>query len=401
MGLENNYFELLNSILKEGNRAIPFLMLDLDRIDENIQLLQKELKTEAHLRIVVKSLPSYPLIAYIANKLQTNRYMVFHQPFLSDLASKLDHQADILIGKPMPVKTAAYFYKYISKNNPDFNPFTQIQWLIDTKERALQYLQLAEKLGQSLRLNLEIDIGLHRGGFHSFDALNETLTLISEHSDKIEFSGFMGYDPHVVKIPSVIRSQKTSLKRSNEFYEECKTLVCEKFPQLWKDHLTFNGAGSPTASLHNSASSPLNDIAAGSCFVKPTTFDIPTLHNYQPACFIAAPVLKKMKGTAIPGLEKLKKFMPFINKKNAQSFFIYGGYWKADYIYPEQLEENKLYGVSTNQTMVNAPKNTNLEVDDFVFLRPHQSEFVFLQFGKLVIIKNQKIVDEWELMNNN
>ncbi|ANQ51769.1 DSD1 family PLP-dependent enzyme [Flammeovirga sp. MY04] len=401
MGLENNYFELLNSILKEGNRAIPFLMLDLDRIDENIQLLQKDLKTGAHLRIVVKSLPSYPLIAYIANKMQTNRYMVFHQPFLSDLASKLDHQADILIGKPMPVKTAAYFYKNISKNNPDFNPFTQIQWLIDTKERALQYLQLAEKLGQSLRLNLEINIGLHRGGFHSLEALSETLTLISEHSDKIEFSGFMGYDPHVVKIPSIIRSQKYSLKRSNEFYEECKTLVREKFPQLWKDHLTFNGAGSPTASLHNSASSPLNDIAAGSCFVKPTTFDIPTLHNYQPACFIATPVLKKMKGTAIPGLEKLKKFMPFINKKNAQSFFIYGGYWKADYIYPKQLEENKLYGVSTNQTMVNAPKNTNLEVDDFVFLRPHQSEFVFLQFGKLVVIKNQKIVDEWELMDNN
>jgi len=84
----------------------------------------------------------------------------------------------------------------------------------------------------------------------------------------------------------------------------------------------------------------------------------------------------------------------FINRKNAQSFFIYGGFWKADYVFPEELQLNSLFGASTNQTMVNAPITTNLDVDDFVFLRPHQSEFVFLQFGKLIIIRRNEIVDE-------
>src|SRR5690554_7433934 len=89
-----------------------------------------------------------------------------------------------------------------------------------------------------------------------------------------------------------------------------------------------------------------------------------------------------MKDTTIPGLEKFKTILRFINRKIAQSFFIYGGFWKADYVFPEELQLNSLFGASTNQTMVNAPMTATLDVDDFVFLRPHQSEFVFLQLDR-------------------
>lgn len=398
---KNEYFAQLNSTLKNHYRAIPSLLIDLDRVDDNIETFKADLKPNAHPRIVVKSLPSPKLLQYIANKLDTNHFMVFHQPFLSTLTTILNRQADILLGKPMPIKTAAYFYNNIPSNAKGFNQFTQIQWLIDTKERALQYIALAEELNHTLRLNLEIDVGLHRGGFQDLSALHEVLELINNNRKKIEFSGFMGYDPHIVKIPKIIRSSKKSLQSSNIFFEECKKMVQEYFPKLWNDKLTFNGAGSPTFNLHNTSSSPLNDIAAGSCFVKPTTFDISTLSQYKPASFIATPVLKKMISTNIPGLEKFKSLLNFIDRKNAQSFFIYGGYWKADYCYPLQLRQNALFGASTNQTMVNVPKTFNLNVDDFVFLRPQQSEFVFLQFGKLIIISNMKIIDEWEVFDRN
>jgi D-serine deaminase-like pyridoxal phosphate-dependent protein len=395
-----DYFEQLNSTLKNHVRAIPFLLVDLDRVDKNIELFKTDLKSDAHLRIVVKSLPSPNLLNYVADKMSTNRFMVFHQPFLSHLSTVLDRNADILLGKPMPIKTAAFFFKSFSKSENDFNPYTQIQWLIDTKKRALEYLKLAEDLDQPLRLNLEIDVGLHRGGFQTLGEVLEVLELIKVKGRKIEFSGFMGYDPHVVKVPKIIRSQKKSLNASNNFYNDCKKMVQEQFPGLWNDRLTFNGAGSPTVRLHNTTLSPLNDIASGSCFVKPTTFDVPTLSNYSPACFIATPVLKKLRDTTIPGLEKFKTVLRFLNRKNAQSFFIYGGFWKADYVFPEELQMNTLFGASTNQTMVNAPMTTNLDVDDFVFLRPHQSEFVFLQFGKLIIIRGNKIIDEWGLLNS-
>ncbi len=38
------------------------------------------------------------------------------------------------------------------------------QWLIDTKERLLQYLAIAKDYAISLHVNIEIDVGLHGVG---------------------------------------------------------------------------------------------------------------------------------------------------------------------------------------------------------------------------------------------
>jgi D-serine deaminase-like pyridoxal phosphate-dependent protein len=36
-----------------------------------------------------------------------------------------------------------------------------------------------------------------------------------------------------------------------------------------------------------------------------------------------------------------------------------------------------------------------LAVGDYVFYRPHQSEFVFLQFGDIAVYDGDKIVETW------
>lgn len=327
--------------------------------------------------------------------------MCFHQPFLTDLATRLDHNADLLLGKPMPIKTARYFYDNLPNLPNQFNPFLQIQWLVDTEKRIIEYINLAAHLNQKIKLNIEIDVGLHRGGFDNIQALRRALHIINANSDKVQFSGLMGYDPHIVKIPAFLRHPKTALQESNRFYAQCQSLVKREFPNLWNTQLTFNGAGSPTFNLHNNDQSPLNDISIGSCLVKPTTFDIPTLKDYRAACFIATPILKKQKNTTIPGIEKFKNILNFINSKNKQSFFIYGGFWQADYHYPKGITQNALFGTSTNQAMLNAAANISLDVDDFVFLRPHQSEFVFLQFGEIISVRNGKLSEKWSLLKNN
>ena len=388
------YFEHLNSELKKHQRAVPFLLIDLDFLDQNITTFLQDKYESQQFRIVVKSLPSFELVKYIIKKTKTNNLMVFHQPFLTDLASKLSANTDVLLGKPMPVKTARFFHDNLPIKNNGFNPHTQIQWLVDTTKRIEEYIGLAKELNKKLRLNFEINVGLHRGGFSSLEELKKGLRLIEQNKNWVSFSGFMGYDPQVVKLPSIIRSQKKSLKMANNFYEHCKNLVKNKYPNLWNKNLTFNGAGSPTLKLHNTNQSPINDIAAGSCFVKPTTFDVPTLNQYKPSSFIATPILKTFEQTTIPGLEKLQRFF---TKKSA---FIYGGFWRADYCFPKGTKQNSLFGPSTNQTMINVPKNSSLNVDDFVFLRPHQSEFVFLQFGEILPIRNGKIQKPWSLLAN-
>nr|BFF36121.1 DSD1 family PLP-dependent enzyme [Tenacibaculum mesophilum] len=388
------YFKILNKELKNYQRAIPCLLVDLDILDENITEVISNFRKDASLRIVVKSLPSVQLIEYILEKTHSSKLMVFHQPFLTDLVARLGNKVDVLLGKPMPIKTAEYFYNNLPQQHNGFNPFTQIQWLVDTEKRIEEYINLAKQLNQKLQLNIEIDVGLHRGGFSSLKSLTKGLSLIENNQNFVEFSGFMGYDPHVIKLPKIIRSQKKALRLANQYYENCKTLVKNDFPELWNENLTFNGAGSPTLNLHKEQNSPINDIAIGSCFVKPTTFDILSLKNYKPATFIATPVLKTFSNTTLPGLEKVKQIF---SKKSA---FIYGGFWKADYYYPVGVKQNNLFGSSTNQTMINVSKNIPLQVDHFVFLRPHQSEFVFLQFGEILPIRNGKIQQPWQLLNN-
>ena len=396
----DEYFQKLNQSLRNYHRALPCLLIDMDQLDSNIQTLKTSLNPSTSFRVVVKSLPCVELIDYIRQKTNTNKLMVFHQPFLTDLSSRLDADADILLGKPMPIKTATYFYKNLPKNARGFNPYEQINWLVDTEERIAEYIELAKKLNQQLNLNLEIDVGLHRGGFMDLSSLTNALQLITKNQTHVKFTGLMGYDPHVVKLPKAVRSPQKALDLANTFYKSCKKLIKEKFPELWHNELTFNGAGSPTINLHNAINSPLNDISAGSCLVKPTTFDIPTLQAYHPASFIATPVLKAFSNTTLPAMEKMKGMLNLVDSKNRKSYFIYGGFWKADYCHPKGIKQNSIFGASTNQTMLNAPKDTKLEVDDFVFLRPHQSEFVFLQFGNILGIRAGELVEEWTLLKN-
>lgn len=45
--------------------------------------------------------------------------------------------------------------------------------------------------------------------------------------------------------------------------------------------------------------------------------------------------------------------------------------------------------------MVNASDRLDLRVDDFVFLRPRQSEAVFLQFGDLLTLRDGRLDGCW------
>lgn len=390
------YFERLTQSLQAQNRALPTLLIDLDKLDQNIAAVLANFPKQKGLRWVVKSLPSPELLHYIMKRSQTERLMVFHQPFLTALVPLLSETADVLLGKPMPVTTAEYFYTNLPET-ATFNAVSQVQWLIDTEERLIAYANLAEKLGQKLRVSLEIDIGLHRGGF-SFKALFSALHTLQSYQHCLEFSGFMGYDPHVVKLPKILRSASKAFSMANTEYKRCIDLVTSQFPELCSSELVFNGGGSPTLELHKTGHTVLNEIAVGSCILKPSTFDIPSLTAYQPACFIATPILKKLNGTRIPAIEFLSGLMGFLKKKLGRSYFIYGGYWKANYCYPPDATENGLFGASTNQSLVNT--TSDLAVGDYVFLRPSQSEFVLLQFGQLQPVRNQVLQAPWNLLKN-
>jgi D-serine deaminase-like pyridoxal phosphate-dependent protein len=389
------YFKDLNEELKKHGPFKPSMIVDLDKLDQNIKSLLTNMNEGVNYRIVAKSLPSPELLGHIMKAAKTNRLMLFHQPFINHMAEAFP-KSDILLGKPMPVKSAQLFYDKFS-NTSGFVPSIQLQWLIDTKHRLSQYHSLAQKLNEKIRINIEIDVGLHRGGLKKPDELITILDEIFDDPRHLEFAGLMGYDPHVVKLPRILKSPKSAYEESQAIYQSFIDVLRNKYSKIDMSKLCLNGAGSPTVKLHKSGT-VINDMAAGSCLVKPTDFDIPTLQNFLPSAYIATPVLKKLKGTSIPSAEGLKGLFSWWDPNMKQTFFIYGGKWMADYESPQGLQNNSIYGASTNQAMVNGSSRIKLDVDDHIFLRPHQSEFIFLQFGDLLAIKDGWIIDQWPIL---
>jgi len=381
----NNFFEQLNRDLKQSNGALPRLIVDDQALEQNLQYVAKKLKYGSHLqpRIVVKSLACLALLKTISLKLSTQRFMVFHMPQLLPILENFS-DVDVLFGKPMPVSIVQHFYA-MNQNCRQ----ADIQWLIDSNARLLQYLEVAKQFSLTLKINIEIDVGLHRGGVRSDFALIEILRLIEQNPEHLVLAGLMGYDAHVTKLPSVIKKIDVAYRESQDIYQNYKNIIQQQFPHLWRANLCFNGGGSPTFYLHVEQS-VCNDLSFGSMLLKPSDFDSDGLSVLQAALWISTPVLKVLPFTQLPGLAVLDK-LPHSSK----ALFVYGGYWMAHYIYPRGIHPHALYGRSTNQEMVNVPKNTEIAVDDFVFLRPTQSEAIIPQFHKLYCYKNRDF-EAWE-----
>ncbi|MEP4148865.1 MAG: DSD1 family PLP-dependent enzyme [Halioglobus sp.] len=381
------YFQALSEGLDQQGRAMPTLVIDRAALQENIATLNRHIDDRFAYRIVAKSLPSLPLLKEVMKYSGSKRLMLFNQPFINQVALAFP-DADVLLGKPMPVAAARNFYAEYPGGS--FTPSRQLHWLLDTPGRVKQYALLAQELDESLSVCIELDVGLHRGGVSNDRDLLEMLSLL-QGSEHLKFRGLMGYEPHIVKVPG---NPETYRDAAMAAYSHYLALARSSLGADWPAEPILNAAGSPTYQMYDSGDYPFNELAAGSCLVKPSDFDLPSLEDHIAASYIAAPVLKRLEQTRIPGID-LGKLQALWNPNRERAFFTYGGYWKAEPVSPAGLSTNPLYGRSTNQELFNGSNSVDLQPDDWVFLRPTQSEFVFLQFGDIAVYEAGGITEHW------
>ncbi len=387
------YFQALSKALDDAGISGPTLVVDRAKLLANVQTLKHHLGERYAYRIVAKSLPSVDLLGTIMEASNSKRLMLFHQPFLNQVVAAFP-DTDILLGKPMPVTAAANYYASDPAGS-GFDSERQLQWLIDTPQRLAQYATLAEQLGVNMRINIELDVGLHRGGVTEHDTLIAMLDII-QSSPQLQFSGFMGYEPHIVKVPGdPLDYRDRAMLAYTDFVATARHYLGDDWPQ----DVLLNCGGSPTYQMYDEGDYPFNELAAGSCLVKPTDFDIPTLADHIPASYIATPVLKAMNPAVMP-VDGAAGIMAAWDRNRAQTFYTYGGYWKALPESPPGLSINPLMGRSTNQEYLNGSASINLAPDDWVFLRPTQSEFVFLQFGDIAVLEDGIISERWPILQN-
>lgn len=136
------YFRDLTQLLKSANIAQPTLMIDKQRLDHNIQQVKQQLsegKKPLPIRLVVKSLPSLPLLDYLTKALNTQHFMVFNLPMLATVTTHYA-QGDFLLGKPL----APLAVKEWLKNVRNQQALPRIQWLVDSLDKLTAYADIAQ-----------------------------------------------------------------------------------------------------------------------------------------------------------------------------------------------------------------------------------------------------------------
>jgi D-serine deaminase-like pyridoxal phosphate-dependent protein len=307
--------------------------------------------------------------------------MVFNGVMLDEIAA-FAPAADVLLGRPLP---AVQVDAFVRRHANDPAPAAAPQWLVDSPRRLAQYGQIARAHGARMRISLEIDVGLHRGGLADAAALAAVLDQALAEPF-FEVSGLMGYDAHAAGA----RAPMAEVARVKARYAAARAVLGEK---LGRDPagLALNTAGSPTYALHL-GDTVANEVAIGSAFVKPTHYDLPQLAAHVPAAFIVQPVLKQVAPALIPGLEALAGDLAAIDPNSARGFFLYGGCGDARPVSPPGLRWSPLFGA---RSMLTGSTAVELSEDDFVFMRPTESEGVFLQFGDILVYDGAEITERW------
>tara|TARA_R110002124_G_scaffold284895_1_gene462752 strand:- start:11480 stop:12787 length:1308 start_codon:yes stop_codon:yes gene_type:complete len=389
-GPRDGYFLNLQSALLEAGIMTPTLIVDRARLNANIDTLMAALPAGMGYRIVTKSLPSPALIEHVRQRSGTDRLMTFNLHMLKSLMASMP-DADKLLGKPLPVAAAAACFDRtdaVSNGAAD-----KVQWLIDTPARLAQYAELASSRDVVLRINIELDVGLHRGGFVAGDSLRRALETLRD-DEHMQFAGFVGYEPHVPALPKLFGMRDRALASAWQAYDEALAVAATVLDAETMAGITRNAAGSPTYRLYRDTRIA-NEVSVGSALVKPADFDTELLAPHQPAAFIATPVLKTAQGVRLPGIEFAAGAMRLWDPNRAETVFTYGGHWLAQPVDPPGLIFNETFGRSSNQEMLNAGARLDIAPDDFVFFRPSQCEAVFMQFGDIAVYDGQSITDRW------
>jgi D-serine deaminase-like pyridoxal phosphate-dependent protein len=389
------YFAHMATTLRAAGIATPTMVLDRDRLLANARQVMRNIGARMQLRLVAKSLPCLPLLDELVATMRTQRLMVFNLAYLQLLAERRP-ELDLLLGKPLPVAAAAQFYDGFKAGA--FDPARQLQWLVDSPQRLVQYRDLARQRDLHLRVNLEIDVGLHRGGVANAQALQQMLDIIRSEA-RLQWSGMMGYDAHVAKLPDLPGVRARALDDALSIYRDYAAQATRVLHGgVAPAGLVLNAGGSPTYRLHDGKGAA-NELALGSALVKPTDFDTELLQDLAPAAFIAAPVLKAQAQFDMPnGAEWLGSLARGWDVNQSRAWFIYGGNWLADPVSPAGIAPSGLYGTSSNQQVLLGSGAQQLQVDDFIFLRPRQSESVLQQFGDIVVMESGRITQRWPVL---
>jgi D-serine deaminase-like pyridoxal phosphate-dependent protein len=399
--IEADRFAAWNASLREQTPGRQVGLVDLDAIDHNLRRVDQRLGSSIGLRLVAKSLPSIRLLEYMMVAACTNRIMAFSEGMARDLLLRFGSDVDILLGRPQTADAAERTFRALDlagAGSP--NPASRVRWLIDTESRLQSFEAVAESRGTPIRVNLEIDVGLRRGGAIDEEELLAMLAIV-EGSDVLEFAGFMGYDGHVPFAPDGL-DPDTEFAEVQRRYREFVDVASAAYPSLIGDSTLFNGGGSRTYHLYtDDLDSPINEVAMGSAFFYPENFSDLVDGELRTATYLASPVLKRIDPAEVPFARGILPAAAEADPNLEVAFYLDGAGYPADFVHPPGLVDNPFNpstpGVTnllSNQPQWLGARSLELSVDDFVFYHPWEGDGI-RWLSKLEVFRGGTWIDQW------
>lgn len=330
-----------------------------------------------------------------------NQGGAYDESFVTELLHGFGDTADILMGKPIPPQAARRLL--LADTNA-----RGIQWLVDTPERLFGYAEVARSMQVRLNINLEIDVGLRRGGARDTTELLHLIEILAAHPNSLRFTGLMGYDGHVPYAPSFIGSQEAAVEEEfaavqtlyNNFVEAARTA----HPELFTEPLMFNSGGSKTYFRYGDGltDTVVNDIAMGSGFLAPASFDDLHAKGHRPALYVASPVSKRINPGELPFVKGFQPWLAAWDPNMEVTFVMLGGGWPGDPVSPPGLRENSflssgsggIRNLLSNQAILLGSEEIPLTAGDFIFFQPWEGDALVL-VDSVWLLRNGKIVGQW------
>ena len=162
----SEYFEPVSAELKAHGVARPMVLIDLDRLDQNLAVLNSHIQPPLKFRVVEKSLPCFALIKYILDHTGSNRVSGV-PPSLPAVADGRSCRRTIsyLFGKTVLIDGVK---EYLAGLTPAqrVQSTEKVQWLIDSAQTLREYIDFFHSQGLKVSAaNVEIDgPGAQAGG---------------------------------------------------------------------------------------------------------------------------------------------------------------------------------------------------------------------------------------------
>lgn len=306
----------------------PYLVLDLDRLDQNIQDILKIAKGHK-IRVASKSVRSQFVLNYLKEKLKENYQGIMC--FRLDEGMKLCENGfkDLLMGYPIVDKKL--LEEFIQTSYTD-----EITLMVDLAFHLDLLEEIGEKYQKTFRICLDMDMsvdfpGLHFGVWRSSlrdkKSLEKILLKLKEKK-WLKLVGLMGYEAQVAGVTdnlllntaknTLIRLlKKQSLKIIAKRREEMVRLVKSFGHEL--EFVNGGGTGSLKSTIEEKV---VTEVTVGSGFYSPALFDYYQDFHFKPALFYALDVTRNPKDniytcaggghTASGAIEKIKAPSPYL-----------------------------------------------------------------------------------------